>query len=126
MPSKTTRSRVTNGKTLFLERVDGRSLTARRYRDLYQAFIADLGGMATVSEAQTQLARRCAAMACIAEQMEAEFVAGDGYDLERYLHLVGTLARTLTKLGLERRACDVTEPNLHEYLLQKHSTEATN
>ncbi len=51
MPSKTTRSRVTNGKALFLERVDGRSLTARRYRDLYQAFIADLGGMATVSEA---------------------------------------------------------------------------
>ncbi len=100
MPSKTTRSRVTNGKALFLERVDGRSLTARRYRDLYQAFIA--------------------------EQMEAEFVAGDGYDLERYLHLVGTLARTLTKLGLERRARDVTEPNLHEYLLQKHSTEATN
>ncbi len=65
-------------------------------------------------------------MACIAEQMEAEFVAGDGYDLERYLHLVGTLARTLTKLGLERRARDVTEPSLHEYLLQKHSIEATN
>ncbi len=41
MTSKTTRSRVTNGKSLFLERVDGRSLTARRYRDLYQAFIAD-------------------------------------------------------------------------------------
>ncbi len=70
MSSKTTRSRVTNGKALFLERVDGRSLTARRYRDLYQAFMADLGGTETVSEAQAQLARRCAAMACIAEQME--------------------------------------------------------
>ncbi len=43
MSSKTTRSRVTNGKALFLERVDGRSLTARRYRDLYQAFIGDSG-----------------------------------------------------------------------------------
>ena len=57
MPSKTSRSRVTNGKALFLERVDGRSLTARRYRDLYQAFIADLGGRAGACAGPDTLAR---------------------------------------------------------------------
>jgi hypothetical protein len=38
------RSRVTNGKQLFLEKGLGRSTWARRMRDLLQLHIADLGG----------------------------------------------------------------------------------
>ena len=44
MTSKLSRTRVTNGKALFLDGVDGRTLAARRYRDLFYSFISDLGG----------------------------------------------------------------------------------
>ncbi len=116
MPNKLSRTRVTNGKALFLEGVDGRTLAARRYRDLFHSFVSDLGGMDAASEAQLQLARRCATMSCQAELMEIEFISGDDYDLEQYLRLVGTLSRALARLGIERKALDVTGPTLEEYI----------
>jgi len=48
--------------------------------------------------------------------MEAEFIAGDDTDLERYLHLVGTLSRALSRLGIERKVLDVTDISLEEYI----------
>ena len=114
--SKRSRTRVTNGKALFLDGVDGRTLAARRYRDLFHSFVSDLGGMDVARAAQLQLARRCATMSCQAEVMEAEFIAGDDPDLDRYLHLVGTLSRALSRLGIERKALDVTSPTLEEYI----------
>ena len=37
-----------------------------------------------------------------AEGMVAEFIAGDDTDLEQYFHLVGTLSRALSRLGMGR------------------------
>ncbi len=116
MSHKLSRTRVTNGKALFLDGVDGRTLAARRYRDLFHSFVSDLGGMDITSEAQRQLARHCATMSCQAEVMEAEFIAGDDTDWDQYLHLVGTLSRALSRLGIERKALDVTGPTLDEYI----------
>src|SRR5215467_4363246 len=53
------RSRVTNGSQL-LPLTDGRSVTARRFRDLYEGICSDLGGADILSEGQKQLARRAA------------------------------------------------------------------
>jgi hypothetical protein len=53
------RSRVTNGKTLFVE-ADQRGPWARRWRDVLAEIISDLGGADLLSEGQKQLARRCA------------------------------------------------------------------
>ena len=117
MLHKLSRTRVTNGKALFLEGVDGRTLAARRYRDLFHSFVSDLGGMEVASEAQLQLARRCATMSCQAEVMEAEFIAGDDTDLEQYLRLVGTLSRALSRLGMERKALDVTDLSLDDFII---------
>ncbi len=116
MTSKLSRTRVTNGKALFLDGVDGRTLAARRYRDLFHSFVSDLGGMDISSEAQRQLARRCATMSCQAELMEADFIAGDDTDWDQYLHLVGTLSRALSRLGIERKVLDVTDLSLEEYI----------
>ena len=55
-------------------------------------------------------------MSCQAELMEAEFIAGDDTDWDQYLHLVGTLSRALSRLGIERKALDVTGPTLEEYI----------
>jgi hypothetical protein len=54
------RARVTNHKDL-LPGLDGRSATARRFRDLVNAFIADMGGLDHCSEIKLGLLRRLAA-----------------------------------------------------------------
>jgi hypothetical protein len=53
------RSRVGNGAKL-LPLTDGRSATARRFKDLVEDIAADLGGKALLSEGQRQLIRRAA------------------------------------------------------------------
>ena len=53
-----TRSRLGNGKILPLN--DGRSATARRFKDLVGDISADLGGASLLSEGQRQLIRRAA------------------------------------------------------------------
>ena len=49
------KSRVTNGSKL-LPLADGRSVTARRFRDIYEEVCGDLGGIEHLSEAERQLA----------------------------------------------------------------------
>ena len=59
------RSRISNGVDL-LPNVDGRSLVARRYRDISGAIIVDQGGIDQCSESRLQLIRRFAAAAVLA------------------------------------------------------------
>src|SRR5580704_16528215 len=56
------RSRLTNGKDL-LPNIDGRSLIARRYRDIYSGIAADQGGHdhLSVTAERTQWATRISA-----------------------------------------------------------------
>jgi hypothetical protein len=53
------RARVTNHKDL-LPGLDGRSATARRFRDLVNSYIADMGGLDRCSEIRLGLLRRLA------------------------------------------------------------------
>src|SRR5215510_4101302 len=75
LPSRT-RSAVTNHKDL-LPGLDGRSATARRFRDLVNAFIADMGGLERCSEIRLGLLRRLAATTVQAELLEARMVNGE-------------------------------------------------
>jgi hypothetical protein len=112
----TQRSRVTNGKTWFVEG-DGRGAWARRWRDIVGEIINDLGGPGLLSEGQKQLVRRCATIAIACERAEAKAAAGEDIDLEVYGTLTDRLGRTFQRLGLERVARDVT-PTLGELLRQ--------
>src|SRR6266550_1088460 len=64
------RSRVSNGRDVLPD-VDGRSLVARRYRDIVSTVASDQGGAEQLSEARLQLIRRFSAAAVLAELMEA-------------------------------------------------------
>lgn len=115
------RSRVSNGKALFIEGVDGRTHLARRFRDIVAEMSGDLGGAEYLSEAQRQLIRRCAMLSVTCEAMEAKAIAGDeGFDLEAYGAVTDRLGRALVRLGLKREARNVT-PNLRNYLEGKGS-----
>lgn len=111
----TARSRITNGSAL-LPSVDGRSLWARRMRDLMEAHTDDMGGAEYLSEAERSLARRAAVIeveleyqeTALAEaRMNGQPVPADALDL--YAKLSNTLRRLLVTTGLRRRARDVLQ-----------------
>jgi hypothetical protein len=108
------RSGVTNESRLFVEG-DGRSAWARRYRDLVEIHVADLGGPERLSEAQRALIRRAVALTIECERREGRLSAGQDEDLGVYVTAANALRRILVTLGLERRARDVT-PRFKDYL----------
>ena len=113
------RSAVSNGTRLFcVDGLDGRSQTARRFRDLVETIGNDLGGVDHLSEGQKQLIRRAATLSIMAEAMEADAVRNLAFDGEAYGVLCDRLGRCLQRLGLERKARDVT-PTLQSYLAAK-------
>jgi hypothetical protein len=112
----TGRTRVTNGRSLLGPGVDGRSLWARRFRDVLALHLSDLGGEQHTSEAEKSIARRAACLVVELEQMEIRFATGDtpegeetnGHLIDRYQRCANTLRRLLESLGLQRRQKDIT------------------
>jgi hypothetical protein len=101
------RSRVSNGKDL-LPGVDGRSLVARRYRDIVDAIVIDQGGADRCSESRRQLIRRFGAAAVLAEQMESRLANGETIDISEHALLCSTLTRLASRIGIDRRSMDIT------------------
>jgi hypothetical protein len=110
----TARARVTNGKEI-LPGIDGRSPTARRYRDVLAAVVADMGGEDHCSEARLSLIRRFSAACCMAEQLEARLVNGEAIDIAEHSLLSSTLVRLAQRIGINRVPKNVV-PHLTEYL----------
>src|SRR5499427_9099754 len=84
-----TRSAVTNHSDL-LPGLDGRSATARRFRDLVNAFVADMGGVDYCSQIKLGLLRRLAATTVQAEMLEARMVNGEAIDIATLCALAST------------------------------------
>jgi hypothetical protein len=108
------RSRLTNKKDL-LPGVDGRTVIYRRFRDIASQIAVDQGGLEQLSEARLQLVRRFAATAVLAEQLEADLANGVEIDVERHALLCSTLTRLAQRIGIDRRAKNIT-PSLGDYL----------
>jgi hypothetical protein len=117
----TARARVSNGRDV-LPNVDGRSLIARRYRDVAHAIIVDQGGIDRCSESRLQLIRRFAAAAVLAEQMESRLANGEQVDIAQHATLSSTLVRLASRIGIDRMPRDVT-PTLAQYLADHDSGE---
>jgi hypothetical protein len=115
------RSRVTNGREI-LPGVDGRSLVARRYRDISTAILVDQGGQDQCSESRQQLIRRFAAAAVLAEELEARLARGENINISEHALLCSTLVRVARQIGVDRIAKNIT-PTLDEYLSAKEAAE---
>ena len=114
------RSCVTNGRHHVLGReVDGRSATMRRFRDLIQLHVSDLGGEDLISESERRLIRRAAMLTLQCELLDQKFALSEGeasvIDLDRYQRASNSLRRLLETLGLQRRQRDVT-PSVEDYV----------
>jgi hypothetical protein len=99
----TVRAAVTNDP-LLLRGVDGRSVVARRYRDVAIALADDLGGQDKLDEASKVLVRQAAALTVQTETLHSKIVAGEVVDDEQPTRLANALGRTLQRLGLRKRA----------------------
>jgi putative DNA primase/helicase len=95
---KRLRSRVTNGRSHFVE-TDRRTAWARRWSDIHDQIVADLGGADLLSEGQRQLIRRAATIALTCERMEGKAAAGADINLADYGMLTDRLGRTFHRLG---------------------------
>jgi hypothetical protein len=95
------RSGLSNRAEL-LPGIDGRSTTARRFRDLVSDMIADAGGREMVSECKLQLIRRFSASCCLAERLEAVMASGRDIDASRHCVLANTSARLAGLIGHDR------------------------
>jgi len=103
------RSKVTNGRRVFAIGGDGRGAWTRRWKDLFEAHVADLGGQDGLSEAQVSLCRRVAAIEVQLEQAEAKMSEGDlTVDLDQYGRLAGHMRRMMETLGVQRVAKPVS------------------
>ena len=60
-----------------------------------------------------------AAAAVLAEQMESRLANGEQIDIQEHALLCSTLTRLAQRIGIERRARDVT-PSLSEYLAARY------
>jgi hypothetical protein len=98
---KRQRSRVTNGHRTFVEG-NGRSPWARRWRDLIEAHVADLGGVANLSQAQRSLIKRASTIEIELEQVEGRLSLGRAADLAEYATAASHLRRIFETLGIKR------------------------
>jgi hypothetical protein len=105
--AKRPRSAVTSGRQMFVQG-DPNSAWARRFHDLIQGHVSDLGGRLAMSEAQFALCKRAAGLECELEQMEGRLSQGEEINLDSYGRAASHLRRILETLGLGRKARDVT------------------
>jgi hypothetical protein len=120
-PSPALRARVSNHADL-LPGVKGTSSSARRFRDLVNGFVVDMGGLDQCSDIKLGLLRRLAATTVQCELLEARMVRGEEIDIGTLCTLASTTVRISSRLGLERRTKDVT-PDPLEYARQYEIAE---
>jgi hypothetical protein len=117
---KNGRSRISNGRSLFLDQIDQRSSAARLFRDIFQKVVSDQGGADRLSELQLQISRRAAALSTMAILVETKLAGGEEVNIGEFVSLVNALNRTGSQLGLQRFQKDAT-PTLESYFATHYS-----
>lgn len=96
-----------------LESLDGRTVAARRARELATCFETELGGNVTAS--QRIAVERAAALVAIAEDARARRLAGEpDVSLEDLVRIDNAAARAVKALGIKAAAPKV--PSIREYI----------
>jgi hypothetical protein len=109
------RDKLTNGSKTLPD-TDGRLRIARRFRGIANA------GTELCSESRRQLIRRFSAACVLAEDLEGRLARGEEIDVERHALLCSTLTRLAQRIGIDRRAKNIT-PSLSEYLTPQEAAE---
>jgi len=105
----TTRSRISN-RSRMLPGVDGRSSTARRFRD-------EFGG--NISELERDLIHQAAGLTLRAEQLQGAIVRGEPISNDELVRISSTAKRLLETIRAKADKRKPAGPTLQEYLAQR-------
>jgi hypothetical protein len=97
-------------KLVTLDHLDGRTIAAKRARELIDSITADLGGAELLSEGTRQLIMRAAVIGVFIESCETKWLGGEVVPLNDYLAAVDRQRRVLVTLGLDRRTKVIPAP----------------
>ena len=92
------RSALSNGPLHALGNIDGRSATARRFRDLTMAFADDLGGPDRLNEFDKALIRNAAASVIASDQLQQRIVAGEAVNPDEMVRLANMTSRLIEQI----------------------------
>jgi hypothetical protein len=119
------RSKVTNGRKMIAD-LDGRSVPARRWRDLVIGYADDFGGLANLTEVQRTLISQAATLAVEGEKLSVAVLKGKSADSEALTRLANATQRVLQQLGATRRQPrGQAQAELSAYLARTHEEPAT-
>ncbi len=110
------RSRVSNDSSKFIVPIDGRTVAARRYRDVTAQMVRDIGG--DPSEAETAIIRRAGTLIVWCEEAEAAMARGEPFDIGAFTTATNALRRLLADIGLQRRVKTVEPQTLDDLIDQ--------
>ncbi|GEP07610.1 hypothetical protein [Methylobacterium oxalidis] len=98
------KSKLTNGTSLFLGDVDGRSAIARRFGDLMHELEFERGGPEAMTSLQRQAVRAYAALCVERERIESDMAMGKTINGEAYGKLCDRMDRQSRRMGLPKAA----------------------
>jgi hypothetical protein len=106
------RSKITNGGRM-LDGIDGRSIVARRFRDILRGLLVEFD---VTTEADQALVRQAAVLSVLSEQLQAQMVRGEPICAKTVTNLSGQLRRILGDLRQRTGQRGPAPPSLHEHL----------
>ena len=98
---------------------DGRTISAKRFAAIIEAFSGEIGG--TLTEFESGLVRQAAALALRCEQLQAAIVRGEAVDDDLLVRISGTAKRLLGAISVKSDGKKPAGPTLAEYLVAKQA-----
>jgi hypothetical protein len=115
------RSAVTNGRRTLIG-VNASSKYGRRYRDLFAAYSAEIGGTLSVSE--TAMAKQAAALDVRSEMMQAQIVNGEHVNSDDLIRICSETRRIRDAITAKARKRKPVPPSLQDHLAKRAAKRA--
>jgi hypothetical protein len=107
---------ATKPQLLTRDQLDGRTNAAKTFDRLVSSIEADLGGRSELSQIELGLIEAFASSYVSLENINTRLLLGQQIDLAEHAQAVSSLVRVASRLGIRRRAKDVSPPTLSDIL----------
>lgn len=111
-------SRLSKAKTLMPEKVDGRTIRARRFREIYFNLVSDLGGRDNITELQRGLCKSATGILVIQEELLVLLMRDPRSVMKTLVELGKALVAVARTLGIQRQPKLINGDPLDAYLHQ--------
>jgi hypothetical protein len=100
--------RATKPRLLTRGSIDGRTNASKVFERLAADIYADLGGRDALSAIELALVEAFCGAACMLDNLNTRLLLGEQIDLGQHAQAVSAMVRVASRLGLQRRARDVS------------------